>query len=115
MTDSPPFECGPECPAPDHHGRGPQIEASTMPAPATAAGAPVQGPAAPCVLGPDLGHRPDTAANEDPHSTRAAARWPAAAEQAAFRAAQHLGLDDPDPDAYARELELEAPALEDGW
>ena len=20
MTDTPPFECGPECPAPDHHG-----------------------------------------------------------------------------------------------
>ena len=39
----------------------------------------------------------------------------AAAEQAAFRAAQHIGLDDPDPGAYARELELEAPALEDGW
>ncbi len=114
MTGTPPFERGPQCPAPDHHGRSPQIEARTMPA-ATAAGAPVQGPAAPSSW--DLIWAPGEtqAANEDPYSTRASREIAAAAEQAAFRAAQHIGLDDPDPDAYARELELEAPALEDGW
>ena len=31
MTDSPPFECGPECPAPDHHGRGPRAQGQTTP------------------------------------------------------------------------------------
>ena len=68
------------------------------------------------VLGSDLGHRPDTGRQPRTRIRPAlAARWPAAAEQAAFRAAEHIGLDDPDPDAYARELELEAPALEDGW
>ena len=115
MTDNPPFECGPECPAPDHHGGGPRIQASTMPAPAPAAGAPVQGPAAPSSWDLIWATGQTQAANEDPHSTRATREVAAAAEQAAFRAAQHIGLDDPDPGAYARELELEAPALEDGW
>ena len=32
MTDSPPFECGPRVPSPDHHGRGPRPSASTPPA-----------------------------------------------------------------------------------
>jgi len=32
MTDTPPFECGPDCPAPGHHGRGPQAPASGPPA-----------------------------------------------------------------------------------
>ena len=32
MTDTPPFECGPECPAPDHHGAGPVTPASGLPA-----------------------------------------------------------------------------------
>ena len=30
-TDAPPFECGPECPAPDHHGSGPRIQGQTAP------------------------------------------------------------------------------------
>ena len=115
MTDNPPFECGPQCPAPDNHGRGPQIEASTMPATATAAGALVQGPAAPSSWDLIWATGETQAVNEDPYSTRASREIAAAAEQAAFRAAQHIGLDDPDPDAYAQEFELEAPALEDGW
>ena len=82
---------------------------------ATAAGAPVQGPAAPSSWDLIWATGQTQAANQDPHSTRASREVAAAAEQAAFRAAQHIGLDDPDPDAYARELELEAPALEDGW
>ena len=59
MTGTPPFECGPECPAPDHHGRGPRVQASSMPATATraagAAGA-VSGARRALVLGSDLGH-----------------------------------------------------------
>jgi hypothetical protein len=31
MTDTPPFECGPECPAPDHHGSGPRTQGQTAP------------------------------------------------------------------------------------
>ena len=31
MTGTPPFECGPDCPAPDHHGRGPRPVASDVP------------------------------------------------------------------------------------
>ena len=31
MTGDPPFECGPDCPAPDHQGRGQRIEASDTP------------------------------------------------------------------------------------
>ena len=31
MTGNPPFECGPDCPAPDHHGRGPRPVASDVP------------------------------------------------------------------------------------
>ena len=101
MTDdNPPFECDPDCPAPDHHGR---------------AEGPVQGPAAPSSWDLIWATGQTQAANQDPHSTPASREVTAAAEQAAFRAAQHIGLDDPDPDAYARELELEAPALEDGW
>ncbi len=114
MTDSPPFECGPQCPAPVHLGRGPRVHACTIPGPA-GAGAPVQGPAAPSSWDLIWATGETQAANEDPRSTRATREVAAAAEQAAFRAAQHLGLDDPDPGAYARELELEAPALEDGW
>jgi len=114
MTDNPPFECGPECPAPDHHGRGPRIQSSKMPATATAAGAPVQGPAAPSSWDLIWATGQTQAANEDPYSNHAS-REAAAAEQAAFRAAQHIGLDDPGPGAYAREFELEAPAMEAGW
>ena len=32
MTGNPPFECGPECPAPDHHDRGQRPAASGNPA-----------------------------------------------------------------------------------
>jgi len=84
-------------------------------APATAAGAPDQGPAAPSSWDLIWATGQTQAANEDPHSTRASREIAAAAEQAAFRAAQHIGLDDPDPGAYAKELELEAPAMETGW
>ena len=31
MTGDPPFECGPDCPAPDHHDLGQRIEASDNP------------------------------------------------------------------------------------
>jgi hypothetical protein len=86
-----------------------------MPATAAAAGATVQGPAAPSSWDLIWATGETQAANEDPHSTRATREIAAAAEQAAFRAAQHIGLDDPGPDAYARELELEAPALLDSW
>ena len=107
MTGTPPFECGPECPAPDHHGRGPRIQASSMPAAAAtagAAGAAVQGPAAPSSWDLIWATGQTQAANEDPYSTRASREVAAAAEQAAFRAAQHIGLDD--PGACAHELEL---------
>ena len=109
MTDNPPFECGPERPAPDHHGSGPWVQASNMPATAAAAGAPVQGPAAPSSWDLIWATGETQAANEDPHSTRATREVAAAAEQAAFRAAQHIGLDDLDPGAYARKLELRHP------
>jgi hypothetical protein len=32
MTGNPPFECGPECPAPDHHDRGQRPAAGGNPA-----------------------------------------------------------------------------------
>jgi hypothetical protein len=31
MTGNPLFECGPECPAPDHHGSGPRVQGQTTP------------------------------------------------------------------------------------
>ena len=32
MTGTPPFECGPDCPAPDHRGVGPRASVSGLPA-----------------------------------------------------------------------------------
>ena len=61
------------------------------------AGALVQGPAAPSFWDLIWTTGQTQAANEDPRSTRATREVAAAAEQAAFRAAQHIGLDDPTP------------------
>ena len=72
---------------------------------------PVQGPAAPA-YGDLIWATGTTAATmADPGATLAQREAAAEAEQAAYIAARHLGVNDPEPDVYARELELEAPEV----
>ena len=73
---------------------------------ATMAEGPVQGPAAPA-YGDLIWATGNSAATlDDPHATAADRLAALEAEAAAYEAARHLGVDDPEPDVYARELEL---------
>ena len=78
---------------------------------ATLAEGPVQGPAAPAYGDLIWATGTTAAAMADPGATLAQREAAAEAEQAAYIAARHLGVDDPEPDVYARELELEAPEV----
>jgi hypothetical protein len=135
MTDSPPFECGPECPAPDHHGRGPRAQGQTTPTahveiandgpgqiyvgdpaqPASPAmmrqaeapaGAPVYGPAAPTEADCAWATASTTAAMSAPECWFGTRQAYAEAEAATYAAAYHLGLDESAP--APPELEPEA-------
>ena len=75
------------------------------------AGAPVHGPAAPTEADLLWATGQTAAVMDTPGHTRAQAEIAAAAEQAAYTAARHLGLDDPEPDLY-RLPEIEAPEIE---
>ena len=78
-----------------------------MTEPATgAAGAPVHGPAA-ATYGDLIWATGNSAATlDDPHATTADHLAALEAEAAAYEAAKHIGVDDPEPDVYTRELEL---------
>ena len=135
MTDSPPFECGPQCPAPDHHGCGPRAQGQTAPTahvqiasdgpgriyvgdpaqPASPAmmrqaeapaGAPVYGPAAPTEADCAWATASTTAAMSDPNVWFGTRQAYAEAEAATYAAAYHLGLDESAP--APPELEPEA-------
>ena len=81
-------------------------EATAATEPATMAQSPVLGPAAP-TYGDLIWATGNSAATlDDPHATSADRLAPLEAEAAAYEAAKHIGVDDPEPDAYARELEL---------
>ena len=121
MTDTPPFECGPECPAPDHHGSGPRIQdqtASTAHVEIASNGpgqiyvgesrvqaeAPVYGPAAPTEADCAWATASTTAAMSAPECWFGTRQAYAEAEAATYAAAYHLGLDEsapepPDPEA----------------
>ena len=75
----------------------------------TPAAGPVQGPAAPTYSDLIWATGTTAATMADPSATLAQREAAAEAEQAAYIAARHLGVNDPEPDVYARELELEAP------
>ena len=84
--------------------------AATTEANARAEG-PVQGPAAPA-YGDLIWATGTTAATmADPAATLAQREAAAEAEQAAYIAARHLGVNNPEPGVYARKLELEAPEV----
>ena len=89
--------------------------ATATPGAAAIAAGPVQGPAAPAYS--DLVGATGTtaAAMADPGASLAQREAAAEAEQAAYVAARHLGVADPEPDVYARELELAGMEPEAGW
>jgi len=127
MTDTPPFECGPECPAPDHHGSGPRTQGQTTPTahveiandgpgqiyvgdpaqPASPgmmrqaeaqADAPVYGPAAPTEADCAWATASTTAAMSDANVWFGTRQAYAAAEAATYAAAYHIGLDESAPE-----------------
>ena len=80
-----------------------------------AAPAAVQGPAAPAYSDLIWATGTTAAAMADPAATLARREAAAEAEQAAYIAARQLGVADPEPDVYARELELTGMEPEAAW
>ena len=80
-----------------------------------AAPAAVQGPAAPGVRRPDLGHRDHSRRHGRPRRHPGAAGGRRRSRTGRLHCARHLGVDDPEPDIYARELELTGMEPEAGW
>ncbi len=83
--------------------------AAAAPEATTLGEGPVQGPAAPAYSDLIWATGTTAATMADPGASLAQREAAADAEQAAYIAARHLGVDDPEPDVYARELELDAP------
>ena len=75
------------------------------------AGAPVSGPAAPTEADLLWATGTTAAMMADPSASMPQREAAAEAEQAAYTAARHLGLDDPEPDLYQLP-EIEAPEIE---
>ena len=82
-------------------------EAAALPA--------VHGPAAPAYSDLIWATGTTAAAMADPAATLAQREAAAEAEQAAYVAARHLGVADPEPGVYARELELAGLEPKAGW
>ena len=77
------------------------------------ADAPVQGPAAPTEADLLWATGTTAAAMADASASMPQREAAAEAEQAAYTAARHLGIDDPEPDLYQLP-EIEAPEIEAG-
>ena len=80
-----------------------------------AAPAAVHGPAAPTYSDLIWATGTTAATMADPAATLTQREAAAQAEQAAYTAARHLGVADPEPDIYARELELAGMEPQAGW
>jgi len=89
------------------------MTAETVNAPGVQADAPMQGPAAPTEADLLWATGQTKAVMDTPGRTLAQGEIAAAAEQAAYTAARHIGIDDPERDLYQLP-ELEAPEWEAG-
>ena len=89
------------------------MTAETVNAPGVQADAPVQGPAAPTEADLLWATGTTAATMADASASMPQREAAAEAEQAAYTAARHLGIDDPEPDLYQLP-EIESPEIDAG-